>query len=160
MIPTVLAVALLCALSIAFAETCIASHYGVGDGYGGRRTASGEVMNPRAMTAAHRTLPFGSRVTVTDVHIGRSVTVRINDRGPFVNGRCTDLSNGAARARHGRDGEGIGRMINPETFANSVGAVTLVLLIFEQRSGSTGAAGLLSRSGSPRFFSIQPFRMS
>jgi rare lipoprotein A len=50
-----LAVALSCAPSLAFAETCIASHYGVGDGYGGRRTASGEIMNPLAMTAAHKT---------------------------------------------------------------------------------------------------------
>ena len=79
-------------------ETCIASHYGVGDGYGGKRTASGEIMNPNAMTAAHRSLPFGSVVRVTNLANGRSVTVRINDRGPFVAGRCIDLSAGAARA--------------------------------------------------------------
>lgn len=83
-------------LTAARAETCIASHYGVGDGYGGRRTASGERMNPSAMTAAHRTLPFGTRVRVS--HAGRFVTVRINDRGPFIRGRCIDLSHGAARA--------------------------------------------------------------
>ena len=77
------------------AESCIASHYGVGDGYGGRKTASGETMNPHAMTAAHRTLPFGTRVRVC--HRG-CVTVRINDRGPFVAGRCIDLSYGAAKA--------------------------------------------------------------
>ena len=77
----------------AFAETCIASHYG----YGGGRTASGERMNPSAMTAAHRARPFGSHVTVTSHSTGRSVTVRINDRGPFVKGRCIDLSTGAAR---------------------------------------------------------------
>lgn len=75
--------------------TCIASHYGVGDGYGGKKTASGERMNPNAMTAAHRTLPFGTRVRVC--HRG-CVTVRINDRGPFVHGRCIDLSFGAAKA--------------------------------------------------------------
>lgn len=79
-------------------ETCIASHYGVGDGYGGRKTASGERMNPSAMTAAHKSRPFGSRVRVTHLGTGRSVTVRINDRGPFVKGRCIDLSYGAARA--------------------------------------------------------------
>lgn len=79
-------------------ETCIASHYGVGDGYGGRRTASGETMNPNAMTAAHRTLPFGTLVRVTNHANGRSVTVRISDRGPFVHGRCIDLSYGAAKA--------------------------------------------------------------
>ena len=60
-----------------FAETCIASHYG----YSGGRTASGERMNPGAMTAAHRTKSFGSHVTVTSQRSGRSVTVRINDRG-------------------------------------------------------------------------------
>jgi peptidoglycan lytic transglycosylase len=86
---------LLCAISTpAFAETCIASHYG----YSGSRTASGERMNPSAMTAAHRSKPFGSQVTVTSQKSGRSVTVRINDRGPFVKGRCIDLSTGSARA--------------------------------------------------------------
>ena len=80
------------------AEICRASHYGVGDGYGGKRTASGEIMNPNAMTAAHRTLPFGSVVRVTNLDNGRSVTVRVNDRGPFVAGRCIDLSAAAARA--------------------------------------------------------------
>jgi rare lipoprotein A len=78
-----------------YANTCVASHYGVGDGYGGRRTASGERMNPRAMTAAHRTLPFGARLRVC--HSG-CVVVRITDRGPWVRGRCLDLSYGAARA--------------------------------------------------------------
>lgn len=79
-------------------ETCVASQYGVGDGYGGKRTASGEIMNPGAMTAAHRTRPFGSVVTVTNLNNGRSVAVRINDRGPFVAGRCIDLSRAAADA--------------------------------------------------------------
>jgi rare lipoprotein A (peptidoglycan hydrolase) len=74
-----------------------ASHYGVGDGYGGRRTASGERMNPQAMTAAHRSLPFGTRVHVTGPR--GTVVVRINDRGPFVKGRCIDLSWGGACAR-------------------------------------------------------------
>lgn len=96
-IPRILAI-LLVLCSTAQAEVCRASHYGVGDGYGGRRTASGERMNPGAMTAAHRTLPFGSVVRVTVVATGRSTTVRINDRGPFVAGRCIDLSYGAARA--------------------------------------------------------------
>jgi rare lipoprotein A len=77
-----------------FAESCIASQYG----YSGGRTASGERMNPSAMTAAHRTRSFGSRVTVTSQRSGRSVTVRINDRGPFVKGRCIDLSTEAAHA--------------------------------------------------------------
>lgn len=84
--------------SFAKAETCIASHYGIGDGYGWRRTASGERMNPHAMIAAHRTLPFGTWVTVTVLSTGRSLRVRIVDRGPFVRGRCIDLSYGSARA--------------------------------------------------------------
>ena len=67
-------------------------------GYNGSQTASGERMNPSEMTAAHRTKSFGSQVTVTSQSSGRSVTVRINDRGPFVKGRCIDLSTGAARA--------------------------------------------------------------
>ena len=91
--PLCTALALSCLPAPAFAETCVASHYG----YGGR-TASGERMNPDAMTAAHRARPFGSHVTVTSHSTGRSVTVRINDRGPFVKGRCIDLSTGAARA--------------------------------------------------------------
>ena len=61
------------------------------------RTASGERMNANAMTAAHRYLPFGTVVRVTNPHTGRSVQVRINDRGPFVRGRIIDLSRAAAR---------------------------------------------------------------
>jgi rare lipoprotein A len=71
---------------------------GVASVYSDRHTASGEHMTPGAMTAAHRTLPFGTRVTVVNNHTGRSVMVRINDRGPFVGGRVIDLSPAAARA--------------------------------------------------------------
>ena len=60
------------------------------------RTASGEVFRPGDMTAAHRTLPFGARVRVTDVLSRRSIVVRINDRGPFTRGRIIDVSRGAA----------------------------------------------------------------
>ena len=60
------------------------------------RTASGERMNPSAMTAAHRSLPFGTKLKVTNQRNGRSVVVRINDRGPFIKGRMLDLSKGAA----------------------------------------------------------------
>lgn len=62
------------------------------------RTASGERMNPAAMTAAHRSLPFGTRIRVTNQRNGKAVTVRINDRGPFVRGRILDLSKAAAAA--------------------------------------------------------------
>ena len=79
-------------------ETCTASQYGLGDGYHGKRTASGERFNTYSLTAAHRTRAFGSHVTVTNHSTGRSVTVRITDRGPFVAGRCIDLSHAAANA--------------------------------------------------------------
>jgi rare lipoprotein A len=95
---TVVAALFVAIASPSKAETCIASQYGVGDGYHGRRTASGERFDTHALTAAHRTLPFGSRVTVTNRSNGRSVSVRITDRGPFVRGRCIDLSNAAASA--------------------------------------------------------------
>lgn len=74
----------------------VASYYG--PGFHGRRTANGERFNQWDMTAAHRTLPFGTRVRVVNPRNGRSVVVRINDRGPFHGGRVIDLSTGAARA--------------------------------------------------------------
>jgi rare lipoprotein A len=75
--------------------TGMASWYG--PGFHGNRSASGEVYNQNAMTAAHRTLPFGTNVIVTNLDNGRSVVVRINDRGPYVGGRVIDLSAAAAR---------------------------------------------------------------
>lgn len=72
-----------------------ASHYGVESG---RRTANGEAFPTREATAAHRSLPFGSRVRVTDMRTGRAVMVRINDRGPYIDGRIIDMSPAAARA--------------------------------------------------------------
>ncbi len=78
--------------------TCQASMYGNGDGTDGGPTASGERFNANAMTAAHKTLPLGSVVKVTNKSNGKSVTVRINDRGPYVAGRCLDLSVAAMRA--------------------------------------------------------------
>lgn len=64
----------------------------------GQQTASGARFNPSAMTAAHRTLPFGTRVLVTNRANGKTVVVTINDRGPFIGGRIIDLSRGAAQA--------------------------------------------------------------
>jgi rare lipoprotein A len=83
----------------------MASFYG---NESGSRTASGERFNQNAMTAAHRTLPFGTKLRVT--HGERSVVVTINDRGPFVRGRVLDLSTGAARAI-GLTGAGVGRVV-------------------------------------------------
>ncbi len=83
------------------------------------RTASGEQANPNAITAAHKTLPFGTQVHVTNLHNGRSVVVRVNDRGPFIGGRIIDVtraaasklgfvSQGTARVRIRADGIGAG----------------------------------------------------
>jgi rare lipoprotein A len=63
----------------------------------GKRTANGERFNPHGLTAAHRSLPFGTKVRVTNLKTGKSVIVRINDRGPFIRGRVIDLSLGAAK---------------------------------------------------------------
>ena len=71
---------------------------GVASVYSGRRTASGGHMNAAALTAAHRTLPFGTLVRVTNDRTGSSVVVRINDRGPFVRGRVIDVTPAAAHA--------------------------------------------------------------
>jgi rare lipoprotein A len=79
-------------LTLTFAS--LASWYGVP--YHGRTTASGEIYNMHSMTAAHRTLPFGTKVRVCNTSNKRCVDVRINDRGPFVHGRDIDLSRAAA----------------------------------------------------------------
>ena len=91
------------------AETVAASH-GLASFYStGIRTASGERFDRFAMTAAHPTLPFGTRLRVTSVATGRSVTVRINDRGPFVRGRVVDVSHSAAEAL-GMVGDGVAKV--------------------------------------------------
>ncbi|WP_063778093.1 septal ring lytic transglycosylase RlpA family protein [Lentzea aerocolonigenes] len=78
---------------VASAETCKASYYS-----GGGTTASGERFDPNKLTAAHKTLPFGTKVKVKNRSNGKTVTVRINDRGPFVTGRCIDLTPKAFKA--------------------------------------------------------------
>jgi rare lipoprotein A len=103
------------------AMTGLASYYGSGE-----RTATGERFDPSGMTAAHRTLPFGTRVRVTRVDTGDSVVVRINDRGPFKPGRVIDLSEGAAR--------NLGMM--------GAGLASVRLEVVNNETGSTGEAGL------------------
>ena len=78
-----------------FTETGVASWYG--PGFHGKKTASGERYNQNAFTAAHKTLPFGTNVRVTNLDNGKNTTVVINDRGPFKTGRIIDLSNAAAK---------------------------------------------------------------
>jgi rare lipoprotein A len=85
----------------------IASYYG---SESGSRTASGARYNPDGLTAAHRTLPFGTQVRVTEPRSGRSVVVTINDRGPFIRGRVLDLSVAAARTI-GITGRGVGHVV-------------------------------------------------
>jgi rare lipoprotein A len=81
---------------IATAKSASASH-GIASFYNrGQITANGEKFDPGELTAAHRTLPFGTRLRVTNIATGHSVTVRINDRGPFIPGRVVDLSQSAA----------------------------------------------------------------
>jgi rare lipoprotein A len=80
-------------ISAAAAQVGMASYY-----RHGTFTANGEKFNPQGLTAAHRTLPFGTRVRVINVRNGKTVVVRINDRGPFISGRVIDLAFGAARA--------------------------------------------------------------
>ena len=92
------AVAIMAAATVpASAESVgVASYYG--KGFHGRRAANGEIFNMNAMTAAHKSLPFGTRLQVTNLSNGKSVIVRIQDRGPFIRGRVLDLSFAAAKA--------------------------------------------------------------
>lgn len=76
-------------------ETGYASYYG--DEFNGRKTANGEIFRQSNLTAAHKKLAFGTKVQVTNLANGKSVTVRVNDRGPFVAGRIIDLSKSAAK---------------------------------------------------------------
>jgi rare lipoprotein A len=98
---TKIALLLLCALfslascSRKITETGKASYYA--DKFEGRKTASGSIFHQNSLTAAHRTLPFGTKVRVVNIANGRSVKVRVVDRGPFAEGRIIDLSKKAAR---------------------------------------------------------------
>ena len=99
-----MAVSLLTFSKSASAEVGHASWYSLTS-----KTASGERCDPGAMTAAHRSLPFGTKVRVENLKTGRSVIVRINDRGPFIGGRIIDLTKGAAR-KIGMISSGIARV--------------------------------------------------
>ena len=104
-------------------ETGLASWYG--QAHQGKLTASGEVYDPRDLTAAHRTLPFGTRLLVINSDNGQAVEVRVNDRGPFVDGRALDLSYAAARLL-GATAKGVVhvrmRVVTPGVAATPVGA--------------------------------------
>src|SRR5712675_2289847 len=83
-------------VSTAIAICPVRAESGLASFYGGGRTASGEVTGPAGLTAAHRTLPFGTKVVVTNLRSGKTVVVRITDRGPYGRGRIIDVSRAAA----------------------------------------------------------------
>jgi len=89
--------AALATLLFSFAICSVRAESGLASYYGGGKTASGEITGPRGFTAAHRTLAFGTTVLVTNVRNGKTVVVRITDRGPFGRGRIIDVSRAAAR---------------------------------------------------------------
>ena len=88
-------------ITMGLSQTCAQASHGKASYYAkhfnGRRTASGERLHPDSMTCAHRNYPFGTRLKVTNVKTGKSIVVRVNDRGPFVKGRIIDLSYIAAK---------------------------------------------------------------
>ncbi len=82
-------------VEVSGSETGMASFYA--ESYNGKKTANGETYRSSALTAAHKTLPFGTKVKVTNLSNGKTVKVRVNDRGPFVAGRIIDLTRAAAK---------------------------------------------------------------
>jgi 3D (Asp-Asp-Asp) domain-containing protein len=131
-------------------QIAVASWYG--PGFEGRKTASGERFDSQEMTAAHRSLPLGSHVTVTNLDNGKSVRVRINDRGPYIRGRSIDLSRGAAR-RIGLEKRGVGRVrITADsrrgTGARSTGRRASPARVAQRRPTQTPAASTQPTLGS------------
>ena len=116
----------------------IASYY-----KSGKRTANGERFNPMGLTAAHRSLPFGTKVRVTQVKSGRSVVVRINDRGPFVGGRIIDLALGAAKVI-GLNHSGVAR-VQVDVLSLGKGKGRTVALSRPQVHANFSAAGRFGR---------------
>jgi rare lipoprotein A (peptidoglycan hydrolase) len=127
-------------------HTELASWYG--PGFAGRRTSTGETYNPEALTAASTTLPLGSHVRVTNPETGRSVVVRINDRGPFVRGRSLDLSHGAAQ-QIGLTGKGVGRVRVTPT-ATSTPALSSITSTYAESSVATTSRHVSYVSYQPR----------
>src|ERR1700674_5328566 len=95
---TIFGVGILIAVSSFSSSLMAATQKGIASVYSNEPTANGEYAHASALTAAHRTLPFGTMVEVTNIENGRSVVVRINDRGPFIRGRVIDLTPAGARA--------------------------------------------------------------
>lgn len=128
-------------------EEGIASWYGVP--YHGRRAASGKIYNMYDMTAAHRTLPFGTEVRVHNLDNGRDVTVRIDDRGPFIEGRIIDLSYAAAQAM-GMPGLARVRLeILSETASSEPGAFAVQVGAFRDPANAERLKALLEPAYGP-----------
>jgi rare lipoprotein A len=134
-------------------HTEVASWYG--PGFAGRRTSTGEIYNPSGLTAASTSLPLGSHVRVTNPETGRSVVVRINDRGPFVRGRSLDLSHGAAQ-QIGLTGKGVGRVRVTPT-ASSTPAFSSITSTYSESSITTTSRNVreVSYSSRPRYVTVR-----
>ena len=142
-----------CALVASAGEEGLASWYA--GKFQGRRTASGEIFDTRLMTAAHRTLAFGTLVRVRNLDNGREVVVRVNDRGPFVEGRIIDLSRAAAEAI-GMTGSGVTRVsvevVGPAGAAagaapGAPGRYTVQVAAFSQAGNAERAVARLAVEG-------------
>jgi len=129
-----------------WSETGMASWYGAP--YHNRRSSNGEIYNMRAMTAAHRTLPLGSVVKVTNLKTGDAVVVRITDRGPFVNGRVVDLSQAAAE-KIGLIKTGVAQvkveLVNAPVRLDQAGRWAIQIGAFQREDPARAMAGRLSR---------------
>jgi len=137
----------------AFRQTGLASWYG--NDFQGRKTASGEVFDMHGLSAAHRTLPLGTVIRVTNLDNARSVTVRVNDRGPFVPNRVLELSYAAAREL-GFTAQGIARVaIEATTIPPAPSLYTIQAAVFSEEEN----ANLLKERLSSRYehITIQPF---
>lgn len=135
-----------------FVEEGIASWYG--PGFHGKKTANGEIFNQYAMTAAHKTLPLGTKVRVTHLDNGRSVLVRINDRGPFSKDRIIDLSRAAAmRLEITGNGTGkvrvqsLGGLAEVDTKGDISGDFYIQLGAFGQKENARKLIDVLSKEG-------------
>ncbi len=137
---------MLCALGLCAGEEGLASWYA--GKFQGRRTASGEIFDTRLMTAAHKTLPFGTLVRVRNLESGRETVVRINDRGPFVEGRIIDLSRAAAEAI-GMTGSGLARVsvVVVPAAPGALGRYTVQVAAFAQADNAARAVARLAAEG-------------
>jgi rare lipoprotein A (peptidoglycan hydrolase) len=132
-------------------RTEVASWYG--PGFEGHRTSSGEVFHSNELTAASTTLPLGSHAVVTNPDTGRSVLVRINDRGPFVRGRSIDLSHGAAQ-QIGLTGKGVGRVEVTPT-ARATPSVASRTAVYRYSSTSYAPGSLHYVSSESRSYAVR-----